>query len=217
MLHILHNISCIVLRVAYLISLGTQNFEILIMLAFGAERTTMFCFLGIFHMYALLMQGSFTGPRIFWSGSSLRPEATGYGLVISIFNSHSLDVWWDVKIWVIMYEMCSCSMVAFHFLSFSVWDILSQQVLSISCVYPCSTKKKEQSLSIIAYDLISANSSYQNNKHVACKSILAKKIITKCSLHLFFQVIKFLTSLSCFCRFSLPSSCLLTWIKNLKD
>ncbi|KAH1084820.1 hypothetical protein AAZX31_07G011400 [Glycine max] len=26
-------------------------------------------------------QGSFTGPRIFWSGSSLRPEATGYGLV----------------------------------------------------------------------------------------------------------------------------------------
>jgi len=40
-------------------------------------------------MYALLMQGSFTGPRIFWSGSSLRPEATGYGLVISIFNSYS--------------------------------------------------------------------------------------------------------------------------------
>lgn len=35
-----------------------------------------------FHMYALLMQGSFTGPRIFWSGSSLRTEATGYGLVI---------------------------------------------------------------------------------------------------------------------------------------
>lgn len=147
MLHILHNISCIVLRVAYLISLGTQNFEILIMLAFGAERTTMFCFLGIFHMYALLMQGSFTGPRIFWSGSSLRPEATGYGLVISIFNSHSLDVWWDVKIWVIMYEMCSCSMVAFHFLSFffgiSVWDILLPQVLSISCAYPYSTKKQE--------------------------------------------------------------------------
>ncbi|KAI5422710.1 uncharacterized protein LOC127076427 isoform X2 [Lathyrus oleraceus] len=26
-------------------------------------------------------QGTFTGPRIFWSGSSLRPEATGYGLV----------------------------------------------------------------------------------------------------------------------------------------
>ncbi|XP_027341862.1 NADP-specific glutamate dehydrogenase-like isoform X1 [Abrus precatorius] len=26
-------------------------------------------------------QGSFTGPRIFWSGASLRPEATGYGLV----------------------------------------------------------------------------------------------------------------------------------------
>ncbi|KAI4355538.1 hypothetical protein L6164_004299 [Bauhinia variegata] len=26
-------------------------------------------------------QGSFTGPRIFWSGSSLRTEATGYGLV----------------------------------------------------------------------------------------------------------------------------------------
>lgn len=81
--------SCIVLCVACLISLGTWNFEILIMLAFGAERKTMFCFLGIFHMYALLMQGSFTGPRIFWSGSSLRPEATGYGLVISIFNSHS--------------------------------------------------------------------------------------------------------------------------------
>ena len=35
-------------------------------------------------MYALLMQGSFTGPRIFWSGSSLRTEATGYGLVIVI-------------------------------------------------------------------------------------------------------------------------------------
>lgn len=34
-------------------------------------------------MYALLMQGSFTGPRIFWSGSSLRTEATGYGLVLS--------------------------------------------------------------------------------------------------------------------------------------
>ncbi|KAL5728864.1 glutamate dehydrogenase (NADP(+)) [Ranunculus cassubicifolius] len=27
------------------------------------------------------VQGSFTGPRIFWSGSSLRTEATGYGLV----------------------------------------------------------------------------------------------------------------------------------------
>ena len=37
-----------------------------------------------FHIYALLMQGSFTGPRIFWSGSSLRTEATGYGLVINI-------------------------------------------------------------------------------------------------------------------------------------
>lgn len=35
-------------------------------------------------MYALLMQGSFTGPRIFWSGSSLRTEATGYGLVLYI-------------------------------------------------------------------------------------------------------------------------------------
>ncbi|CAJ1951013.1 unnamed protein product [Sphenostylis stenocarpa] len=30
---------------------------------------------------SFLMLGSFTGPRIFWSGSSLRPEATGYGLV----------------------------------------------------------------------------------------------------------------------------------------
>ena len=30
------------------------------------------------------MQGSFTGPRIFWSGSSLRTEATGYGLVNNI-------------------------------------------------------------------------------------------------------------------------------------
>jgi len=29
----------------------------------------------------MLMQGSFTGPKIFWSGSSLRTEATGYGLV----------------------------------------------------------------------------------------------------------------------------------------
>ena len=38
-----------------------------------------------FHIYALLMQGSFTGPRIFWSGSSLRTEATGYGLVINIW------------------------------------------------------------------------------------------------------------------------------------
>lgn len=36
------------------------------------------------HTYALLMQGSFTGPRIFWSGSSLRTEATGYGLVNNI-------------------------------------------------------------------------------------------------------------------------------------
>ncbi|XP_020268694.1 uncharacterized protein LOC109844145 [Asparagus officinalis] len=26
-------------------------------------------------------QGSFTGPKIFWSGSSLRTEATVYGLV----------------------------------------------------------------------------------------------------------------------------------------
>ena len=32
------------------------------------------------------MQGSFTGPRIFWSGSSLRTEATGYGLVINIIS-----------------------------------------------------------------------------------------------------------------------------------
>jgi hypothetical protein len=37
-------------------------------------------------MHTLLLQGTFTGPRIFWSGSSLRPEATGYGLVISTFN-----------------------------------------------------------------------------------------------------------------------------------
>ena len=60
------------------------------MLAFVAEKKTVFLLLAIFHVYALLMQGSFTGPRIFWSGSSLRPEATGYGLVISIFNSYSL-------------------------------------------------------------------------------------------------------------------------------
>ncbi|XXG48248.1 hypothetical protein AAC387_Pa02g2753 [Persea americana] len=32
-------------------------------------------------------QGSFTGPKIFWSGSSLRTEATGYGLV---FFAHLL-------------------------------------------------------------------------------------------------------------------------------
>ncbi|KAK6264198.1 Glutamate/phenylalanine/leucine/valine/L-tryptophan dehydrogenase [Theobroma cacao] len=31
--------------------------------------------------YSFLLQGSFTGPRIFWSGSSLRTEATAYGLV----------------------------------------------------------------------------------------------------------------------------------------
>lgn len=30
------------------------------------------------------MQGSFTGPRVNWPGSSLRTEATGYGLVIII-------------------------------------------------------------------------------------------------------------------------------------
>ncbi|KAI9401937.1 hypothetical protein POPTR_001G193600v4 [Populus trichocarpa] len=30
------------------------------------------------------MQGSFTGPRVFWSGSSLRTEATGYGLVFFV-------------------------------------------------------------------------------------------------------------------------------------
>ena len=41
-------------------------------------------FCGWFHLYALLMQGSFTGPRIIWSGSSLRTEATGYGLVCNI-------------------------------------------------------------------------------------------------------------------------------------
>jgi glutamate dehydrogenase/leucine dehydrogenase len=29
----------------------------------------------------VLMQGNFTGPKIFWSGSSFRTEATGYGLV----------------------------------------------------------------------------------------------------------------------------------------
>lgn len=29
----------------------------------------------------MFMQGSFTGPRIIWSGASLRTEATGYGLV----------------------------------------------------------------------------------------------------------------------------------------
>ncbi|PKU74188.1 NADP-specific glutamate dehydrogenase [Dendrobium catenatum] len=27
-------------------------------------------------------QGNFTGPKIFWSGSSLRTEATGYGLIV---------------------------------------------------------------------------------------------------------------------------------------
>jgi hypothetical protein len=43
-------------------------------------------------MYALLMQGSFTGPRIFWSGSSLRTEATGYGLVLLYFNSLVVSV-----------------------------------------------------------------------------------------------------------------------------
>lgn len=35
-------------------------------------------------LYACLMQGSFTGPRLNWSGSSLRTEATGYGLVTNI-------------------------------------------------------------------------------------------------------------------------------------
>ena len=99
--------SCIVLCVACLISLGTWNFEILIMLAFGAERKTMFCFLGIFHMYALLMQGSFTGPRIFWSGSSLRPEATGYGLVISIFNSYSM--WMYGEMWKYEWLCMKCA------------------------------------------------------------------------------------------------------------
>ena len=47
------------------------------------DKGKLFLLLGNFHMYPSLMQGSFTGPRIFWSGSSLRPEATGYGLVIS--------------------------------------------------------------------------------------------------------------------------------------
>ncbi|KAJ1411141.1 hypothetical protein SESBI_21384 [Sesbania bispinosa] len=36
---------------------------------------------GQYRRLAGQFQGSFTGPRIFWSGSSLRPEATGYGLV----------------------------------------------------------------------------------------------------------------------------------------
>nr|KYP58359.1 NADP-specific glutamate dehydrogenase [Cajanus cajan] len=36
---------------------------------------------GQYRRLAGYFQGSFTGPRVFWSGSSLRPEATGYGLV----------------------------------------------------------------------------------------------------------------------------------------
>lgn len=36
------------------------------------------------------MQGSFTGPRIFWSGSSLRTEATAYGLVIVVYKANLL-------------------------------------------------------------------------------------------------------------------------------
>ncbi|KAG6789012.1 hypothetical protein POTOM_005092 [Populus tomentosa] len=41
-------------------------------------------YLCLFHIHARLMQGSFTGPRVFWSGSSLRTEATGYGLVFFV-------------------------------------------------------------------------------------------------------------------------------------
>lgn len=37
----------------------------------------------ISHGDVCLTQGSFTGPRVNWSGSSLRTEATGYGLVSS--------------------------------------------------------------------------------------------------------------------------------------
>lgn len=31
------------------------------------------------------MQGSFTGPRIYWAASSLRTEASGYGVVRIVF------------------------------------------------------------------------------------------------------------------------------------
>lgn len=43
----------------------------------------------------MFMQGSFTGPRIIWSGASLRTEATGYGLVcnISFLPSVCLYAW----------------------------------------------------------------------------------------------------------------------------
>ncbi|XP_074562769.1 uncharacterized protein LOC141819337 [Curcuma longa] len=37
-------------------------------------------------------QGSFTGPKIFWSGSSLRTEATGYGLVFFGLVKH-VQLW----------------------------------------------------------------------------------------------------------------------------
>lgn len=37
----------------------------------------------------MITQGSFTGPRLNWSGSSLRTEAMGYGLVILLFLSLS--------------------------------------------------------------------------------------------------------------------------------
>ncbi|KAK4790833.1 hypothetical protein SAY86_031246 [Trapa natans] len=36
---------------------------------------------GHYKRFTSPFQGSFTGPKIFWSGSSLRTEATGYGLV----------------------------------------------------------------------------------------------------------------------------------------
>lgn len=37
--------------------------------------------LAVIPLCQLLMQGSFTGPRIYWAASSLRTEASGYGVV----------------------------------------------------------------------------------------------------------------------------------------
>ncbi|KAJ6394695.1 hypothetical protein OIU77_023826 [Salix suchowensis] len=50
----------------------------------GVGTREMGYLLGQYRRLAGHFQGSFTGPRIFWSGSSLRTEATGYGLVFFV-------------------------------------------------------------------------------------------------------------------------------------
>lgn len=59
----------------------------------GSYIFVLFCRLQYFT--PVLMQGNFTGPKIFWSGSSFRTEATGYGLVKWYFNFSFEQIMWQ--------------------------------------------------------------------------------------------------------------------------